>query len=759
MKRLFVMAVLTVVVCLTAFAEVVIEAEGWGETLDQAKENAIVALAEKVFPNTVVTETGTQTNDGDDGYSSSFSQKSSRSVVGELPGIDYKIVSRKRNSYTVSTKITGDRKTLAYYSGRLEEEKESAEELYRRYSSLDPSDSATERRKALAKVIEYYYYYNIYSNIILRLGGSPDDIDIPSKISVLQVDYESLLAEEENELLARSSVSSITREIEDELKKNREAQEEYRKAQEESNAQAELQRKLILDQKISEIISSVDTSSVLDVDSSLTLSGFSNYLDVIQSANYYLAEASSQYDSLIAEQNEYIENAFSEEAAAIRNRTYPIAQQSNGSPTALARSIREDEVAALRAQKDKEKEEALATINEKLCDEIQKRYNYLYEAIQALSEKEFSVYSSRNEIHIPSTPVYDGNRYRWTFTVEMDEPFSFKVNDISLGYAELTGKEIPTDPSALREFYSSTEYTDTVETYNKLLVAGGYDFSVSFTAEVNPDGYLTVKLMNLIMTFRNGKTVEISLSGVDSNGIDLGFEESSYRSYTWLDRSQEEHTDSTSSGESEYVVSSSVSNENPNVKTSTTTESSKTIKSTSVNTTTVSEVAKTEKTLDEEEVEDSLHIRHGFSFQTGYVIGGIYDASSNLQLEIGGETRFFWSVLFAGADVQFMMMFDRENIEKTTDGTKNPEFFQIGVFPVIGIKFSNSVGIACRVGYNSRYGMIINPYATVSLSLFTKNPELDDCGFLNFLGGCYINTKSGKVAGVVGMSIEFESEE
>ena len=805
MKRIITAAVFALMISLSAFAEVVIEAEGRGETIEEAKENAIIALAEKVFPNTVVAETGTQTTDGDDGYSSFFSQKSSRSVVGEFPGIDYKEVSNKKNNCIVSTEIRGDESTIAYYTDRLEEEKTSAEEFYQRYISYPSTESATTRRKELARVIEHYYYFNIYSNIILRLGGSPEDIDIPTTIAVLQVDYESLLAEEEIELTSRSNVSSITKEIAEELKKNREAQEAYKKAQEESNAQAELQRKLLLDQRISEIISSGETVDLQNVSSLVTLEGFSNYLDVIQSANYYLAEASNQYDSLVEEQNDYIEESFAEEAEAIRNRTYPLAYLSNGKPTEAAISLREEEVQALREQKDKEKKEALATINEKLCSEIQKRYNYLYEAEKAFSEIDFCVYSKNDEVRFSSTPTWDGYKYGWTFSVQMDSPVVFVLNGLVITYTDLTGKKIPTDKAEFKAFYGSTEFQDTIDAYDTLLKEGGCEFSVSFRAEVDLSGYLSVTLEELTMTFKDGKVVTLSLTDVKTKKISLGFDESSYLSYSWLDRTPDK-TDEASSATStasastaaqtassaktaaeKYSTSSAAQsamaameralNGNSSItssKVSTTTSSTKTTQSTEKGTTstqsvtTKGEISSAESSAVEaspvsvaepvavvKTVKSGGKNRFSFSLSTQCALdwGSIYTDEVQKMIEVDAEFRLFYSVFFAGCNMQYSCA-----LQSAEDGAKLPFLNQMGVYPVLGVRLFDRIVIACRTGYNKSNGIMINPYATVSLKFFMnkssslRNSPVD----VTLMGGCYIAPQTGMTVAAFGVSFDYD---
>ncbi len=536
MKSLLVSVLLIFLFSISVSAEVVIEAQGTGKTLDEAKDNARTALAEKVFPGTVIVETMTSVVDGNGGgYSSSFAQKSSYTIVGEFPGFNYKVVSSKKNSYVVSTEITGDAATLNFYGNKLDEQKADVEEFYRRYSSMSSDVSASTRRKALALVIEYYYYYNIYSNIILSLGGIPDDVDIPVTLAVLQVDYQSLLDEEQNELLTKSSVSAITQEIKEELQKNAEAQKEYIKAREEAAEQAELQRKLILDQKISDIVNNASVILYTDSDGSAGLRSFEFYLDVIREADNSFVEACREYDKLIKEQYDAIEKAFSEEAGAIRNRTYPIAHlDGNGNPTEIAKKAREKEIDELRTEKDREKEEIYSTVNEKLSSEIQKRYDYLEEAVRQFESKEFTVYSSNGETSITSIPKYDGSDFCWSFTVHINEPLSVDLKDIKLSYSTLTGTSIPKKEDKINELILSSSYIDTVETYGRLLALGEYDFSLSFKIDMLLNGQLTLKPALLDIIFADGKEVSIPLGNEYESLVSINLDNSAYLGYPWL---------------------------------------------------------------------------------------------------------------------------------------------------------------------------------------------------------------------------------
>ena len=698
MKRLLVSVLLIFLFSLSVSAEVVIEAQGTGKTLDEAKDNARTALAEKVFPGTVIVETMTSVVDGNGrGYSSSFAQKSSYTIVGEFPGFNYKVVSSKKNSYVVSTEITGDAATLNFYGNKLDEQKADVEEFYRRYSSMSSDVSASTRRKALALVIEYYYYYNIYSNIILSLGGTPDDMDIPVTLAVLQVDYQSLLDEEQNELLTKSSVSAITQEIKEELQKNAEAQKEYIKAREEAAEQAELQRKLILDQKISDIVNNASVILYTDSDGSAGLRSFESYLDVIKEADNSFVEACREYDKLIKEQYDAIEKAFSEEAEAIRNRTYPAAHlDSSGNPTEIARNAREDEIENLRAEKDREKEEVSATVNDKLCSEIQKRYDYLEEAVEQLEKKEFRVCSTKGETEISSSPTYDGSKFHWIFSVHINEPLSADLDGIKLSYTALTGREIPEKENKVNELVMSSEYVDTVETYGRLLALGEYDFSLSFKINLLLNGQLTVRTVFLDIIFADGKEVSIPLGNEYKGLVDINLDNSAYLGYPWLKKGEQ-------GKELEKAVSETLDS---------------------------SSVGKAEKSHRKLGLELDVQIKYLFEnpFKTN-----IKSAADFIM-----EGRLFIYDFFVSISGNMTVM-DVSNMRFDKD-----YLLQFGVYGGVGYRLKDFCTLSCIMSYNEVIGFILNPCIAFGHDWDTTRFDV--------VTGVYVNCKTMRTAISLGVA-------
>ena len=120
MKRLLTV-LLILLFAASAVTAVSFKVEGSGKAMDDAKEDARKNLAEPVFSGVYVGLTETTTKDGNDGYSSSFSQSSSYSVVGEFPGLNYSTVSQKRNKCVVSVELVGDEATIQFYSNKVKE--------------------------------------------------------------------------------------------------------------------------------------------------------------------------------------------------------------------------------------------------------------------------------------------------------------------------------------------------------------------------------------------------------------------------------------------------------------------------------------------------------------------------------------------------------------------------------------------------------------------------------------------------------------
>ena len=122
-------------------------------------------------------------------------------------------------------------------------------------------------------------------------------------------------------------------------------------------------------------------------------------------------------------------------------------------------------------------------------------------------------------------------------------------------------------------------------------------------------------------------------------------------------------------------------------------------------------------------------------------------------IEVDAEFRLFYSVFFAGCNMQYSSA-----LQSTEDGAKLPFLNQMGVYPVLGVRLFDRIVIACRTGYNKSNGIMINPYATVSLKFFMnkssslRNSPVD----VTLMGGCYIVPQTGMTVAAFGVSVDYD---
>lgn len=491
MRRLLLLSFLITVFCSLIFAEVVIEATGEGKTFEEAKEKARIELAEKVFPGTVVVTTSVSTQESSKQSYSSFSQKSSYTVVGEVPGLNYEVVSFQKNNYVVSTKIVGNATTLNFYSRKVTDYKQSVEQFYQQYLNLDsdysikPDDLITKKREMLGKVVSSYDGYNIYSNVYILLGGFPDNIDkkIPS-FEVLKNDYQSLLNEESNTL---NSHSIKTEEILEKLEQNRKAQEEFDNALKEAERQAQLQRERQLAEEIDKIVTSHQEKKTYDDKLNFGFDEVYYYIENIINLRDNLISSCDEYDRIRLATEAENRDSFNKESSAIRNRVYPLGQQADGKPTERAIKLRQEEISNLEKKKNKELEEAYKLIDDKLCVIIQEKFTAFINAINLLETNEFNISCSNNEIEIISTE-YNGEYFYWKIKFYLNHPVISGVYEVVLPYTSLTGEKIPSNETEKDKFFSSDAYNDKVTLYTNVFNNKSFDFSLSFKVSFNLSG-------------------------------------------------------------------------------------------------------------------------------------------------------------------------------------------------------------------------------------------------------------------------------
>lgn len=773
MKKLVLFTIFLLFASFALFADITFSAEGYGSTLEEAKEDAKANLAEMIFPVSVSSATETSVSDSVSGsassYSSSYSRKSYSSVFGEFPGFECKLVDNKNGTYHVRTELVGDKTTLNYYLNKLLNEKSSVEELYKRFQALSGS-SAIPKRDMLANVLICYYNYTNYYNIYLKLGGDlTDNLNITSvpSYSVVMTDYKSILDQVDDELDSKSTTASINDEINQRLE-NAKAQSEYEKSLKEAKEQEALSKQLqLISQLESVLLESSDEEETVAYTNDLGLTSFLSYIDVISSDNYKLAQIIETYENMRSEWKTTIMNSFSEEAAAIRNKAYPrSSKDSNGNPTTVAKANREAEVTALMKQKNDELEDVYAMIDDELCSEIQKRYDHYTNAFHLMEEKTFVLHSKNDDLSVSLNTSgvndYDGANYCWYIDVSVGEPLKFSVNHISLLYSELTGNKIPTTMAGLRELESNPVYQKTVDTYTEVLATGNFESSISFTPKFYESGnYILCPLTNLTIKLKDGIIHSVSFTTKTAR-INLSLEKLNYSSYDWLETYEErvqrlkEEAEAAEKAKAEAEAAAKAAAEKAtriaaeaaakkaaeeaeaaasvydSISSETTEEtasrlkemaqtvaSSVQVESSSSNTNASGASSSSTKSTKADSSKNPFAVNFKCDLGFGMTFGSVYDSRSKTSWGFSLGADLYIGNFFLGAVMDFTSLVTEQSEEDDALNVKRGNAFQFGIVPVVGFFFTDWIGMWVKTGFTKSGEMVVTPGLTLTFAGFS----------------------------------------
>ena len=550
MRRLLLLFIFMGIFCSFAFADVVIEATGTGKTKSEAEENARKQLAEKVFPGIVVSVTETSSSANNKSSSSSFSQNSTYTVVGELTGgLEYTIIKAEKNKYEVSAKIVGNSSTLDFYYNKANDNKNSIVVFYQRYkgvafnTSLRPEEVPTEKRKFLYEILRAYCNYNLYANVYSILGGGALEglsSDIPS-FEVIKYDYKSALDEENNKLSELSDLSKTSADVKKKLEENKKAQEQYDAALKEAEAQAELNKQRVIQDSVNAVVEGFTSKKTTErVNSSAGFDEVYSYIEAVVKARMSFIEAVDEYEKMREAQKVSIDDALERETNAIYNRVYPLSQQVNGQPTDRAKNLRKKEVSELKEKKEAELEKAYKIIDDSMCSLIQQLLNSFVDAIKLLEAKEFTISNATNELEI-ETVRYNGESYNWIIPFRLNHPALLGEYQVELPYSLLTGDKVPTSEAELDDFIASDKYESYVNQYNTVLNSDAYDFSLTFNMDFNLEGEYLITFSGYTISFAD-RDLHLQFDQKNSNlalVLTLAFDRKdfNYDKYSWLDTS------------------------------------------------------------------------------------------------------------------------------------------------------------------------------------------------------------------------------
>ena len=517
-----------------------ITATGFGNTINEAQENAKRSLAESIFP---VLVSGTVSTSSSSSGKASFSSESYSQVVGLLTFIEYEEVvltnqQKKTSKYGYKAILRDDSSTVQQYSNKAREAKQNTEYYYRKVPVGTINDKVENYKKTLSSYLEY----SNYSTVLIKLGHSEDvpELEIDKTYAILQEEYSSALTEQKNELDSKESsylnsqsslAEQVRRETEELIKQNEKDLAEL-KAQKND---ALLQEQMLWEAKVQEMMNSfIDASAGVSSFKNATGADYDDLCtlgdDVINAINNFNGIC-DDYEELIDSENKRIDKAITEESKAIRNRAYRTGQLSaDGKPVAAAVSSREAEVEAMKKEKEEERAKNISYIESNFHPLIQTGYDLIVSRISKLEETKFSDSISAGNLTV-SYNNYDANVFSWSLTLKHKKMTGLSTK-LVLKYSDVTGESNPRS-------ISDINYLNTVDTYVNLLRSGqfwnNYDMNLNYSIRVEKDGFhLKIDSVQMRPGFNGDKAYTVSFTSDYPYTLFINLGIRNVSSYKWL---------------------------------------------------------------------------------------------------------------------------------------------------------------------------------------------------------------------------------
>jgi len=531
MKRLIVILVVVFIVTIPVFSGD-ISATGFGNTADEAKENAKRSLAESIFPVIVSSSVSTTSSSSS---KASFSAESYSQVVGLLVFVDYEEISltsyqKKTSKYGYAAILRDNDSTVKQYVNKAKEAKQNTEYYYQKTTSGNINEKVENYKKALSSYLEY----SNYSTVLTRLGHGDEvpELGIDKTYNILQEEFSSALIEQKNNLDAFGNQSNLVaqarKENEERIKQNEKDLADL-KAQ---KNEALLQEQMLWEAKVQEMMNSfVEATAgiaVSTVVSAADYDDFSSMCDDVIKAIKNFNGICDDYEEMINSENRRIDKAIADEAQAIRNRAYRAGQLSNGKPVAAAIAAREEEVDAMKKEQEENRANNISYIEANFHPIIQTGYDLIVSSISKLEETRFVDSLSDGNLTV-IYDNYDAGELSWNMILN-HKKLSGISSQFVLRYANVTGDSNPD--------INDDNYLNNVDAYLKLLRNGQFwnnnDIVIHYSVTVKKTGFqISVDSASLQLNTSGNKKIDLALSG-DNHFKSQNLEIWNVSSYDWL---------------------------------------------------------------------------------------------------------------------------------------------------------------------------------------------------------------------------------
>ena len=393
-----------------------ISVEGYGNSAEDARYNASLELNRYINGEYINSLTEVSSMDSGNGIIDEyFSDSISIATEGELIGVEYSDaifisdVSSKNGRYKVIATISDS--LLNVYVEKIQSSAKSIDAIYNQNST-----TINGKKTRLLNLLSEIKKHDGYKQVAIFLGANNENIfdyNAPITYQSVHTELQSLLIEEEVELTTQKNNQKdiiVIAQIKAELEANRKEQEAL-KAQIETNA------KIAEEMAIKNIENRVD-SILANNFVEAGVSSFKNNKSLDVLVNNVISAAESwnslydEYTGLVAQEHERIENSLKAELAALKNKSYRMAELSNGQPTEEAKKFRDLEIRQLEEDKDNEKINVEALISEKFQERLKESYNVFLSNVEKLNNSELEA-SIKDGNLIYDLKPYDGNSYSW----------------------------------------------------------------------------------------------------------------------------------------------------------------------------------------------------------------------------------------------------------------------------------------------------------------------------------------------------------
>lgn len=466
-KKILVFLLFIVICCSGLLARNII-IDGYGDTPEDAKNDAKINLTSYIFGDGVKSSLNIGTSDSGDGsVKESFNELISISIEGELLGVEYSNPSLTsssesiRGKYKVSAVIADSNSSM--YVVEMKNLAKSIDAIYAQEASSNT------KKIRLQNLLTNIKKYDDYMQVVARLGVDIDDIpvyDAPITYQSVSHEIQGILFEEESNLIREienqdKADTLMLSELYAKLEATRLEQIAFENQQQEADKIAEQSSLLRVREQLAAFLaeeSSLSKSMILEntLDSAVELA------ERVSLAQREWLELYSDYNSLIQQESSRLLKELNSQKKSLEAMPYKITEMSGNKPTEQAVANRNNEIKELVEKKRSELNKYETLIKQSMLPSLKARYDALLMAVKDLNERTFVISLEDGPLKFRNKG-YDAIKSAWDIAAGLlinDRVLT--IGNWSVTYAELGGM-VTNDISV------TNMYDNEIEVYDALL--------------------------------------------------------------------------------------------------------------------------------------------------------------------------------------------------------------------------------------------------------------------------------------------------